>query len=701
MKLSAYFPASSILGEKSFYDAPTPGWKRLSIGCNHSVTGTVASCDRYGTAQVQYNLDFRPSIDLGSVVDLTSNRLIALQQRDEVKASVESIRARLPYDISATTPGFADFRALMAVVSAAEAAGSARRPVTYSRSTAEYTTVSTGYREPRLGDLYIGPSLCRTSREFITFLKLAGQAGVVRVSLLSDTTMTPEAKPLQGQGLAVFCAKIKAHIQKEANLLTSYGAHELASIAGVTQAISLNGHSDEGGWLRALLKSASYPPTSGVLIGTGNEFNGMPLQECIHKEDILTKVVADYLSTIALAHVSDTIVNGGTSTYERNADEPACIDSYGTLAHDIDDVMREWIVQICARDSMHTDSVSDCSAFSRTFNRRAIDRHLECGTLIAPWWWVETAPLLTKRIDGYDTPALHGEITKLPLFNVIDVSHDSPVLDGKGRVVPGATTGIKRESGPFRTEGASYLFNARYDKSETLARFAFNGFEKTGPEDFLFGNPAAKDLGEVRWVTPHNPMPHPLEGITDGSVNLDVLSTDWATDPTPHDLAHGTVDSFLGLFYVVNESSSEERVTFRACPRSLRRQLKLSSPHFQRLFRISVKSGKTEPSAGPPPTVGNPPPLQTIESDDDDSVDKIDSESGKEEHEEKVLAGEDDSDADGVADELAGAPSVVEKADPANPLSRPKQPTTDKPTQGPERVFSANQKKDAGSTAPV
>lgn len=685
-----------MLGEESLYDSPTPGWKRLSVACQHTVTGSIAGRDRYGTAAVQYNIDFRPDVDLGNVVNLTSNRLIALQQRDEVKASMEHLRARLPYDISATTPGFADFRALMAVVSAAEAAGAARRHVTYSRSTAEYTTVPTGYREPRLGDLYVGPSLCRTAKEFVTFLKLAGQAGVTRVSILSDSTMTPEAVPLQGQGLAVFCARLRVHIQKEANLLTSYGAHELASIAGATQVMSLNGHSDEGGWLRTMLKGASFPPSSGVLVGTGTEFNGMPLQECIHKADILTKVTADYLSTVALAHVADVTINGSTSVYERSADDPAAINSYGTLAYDIDAVLTEWAVQICSRDGMHTDSVSDGSAFSRMFNRDMIDRHLETGTVIAPWWWIETAPLLTGRIDGYAVPAVHSEVTKLPMFKVVEASHDSPMLDSKGRLVHGATLAFTREPGAFRMEGSSYLFNSRYDSENSLSRFKFNGYGRTNASDLLFGNSEATDMSEVRWKVPHNPFPHPLEGLSDIPVGFDARQVNWATDPTPKDICAGEVESQLGLFYVVKETKNEKRVTYRTCPRELKRALKLASPHFQRLYRIEVKTGPHPVPKGPPPTTGNPKPLSDIESGDEDSVL---SDPGpvveKENPEEIAQPSVSEDDTAGEKDELPDKQVVKEKATPSDPLNRPKQPTTDKP----EIVKKTGRKND--SEAPI
>jgi hypothetical protein len=695
MKLSAYFPASSILGEGSLYDAPTPGWKRLSVACQHTVSGTVAGRDVSGSAPIQYNLDFRPDVDLGNVSDLSSNRMLALQTRDVVKARVEKLRARLPYDVSTTSPGYADFRALTAVIAAAEAAGAARRPVTYSRSTAEYATVPTGYREPKLGDLYVGPSLCRTAREFVTFLKLCGQAGVKRVFILSDTTMTPEAVPLEGQGLAVFCARVRAHIQREVNDLAAYGAHELAAVVGVTQVMSLNGHSDEGGWLRGLLKSASYPPSTGILACTGSEFNGIPLQENIHKEDILTKVVAEYLSTIALAHVSDVVVNGRTTVYERGMLEDPTINAYGTFASDIDEVVREWTVQICMRDDMHIDAVTDGSAFTRKLNRDLHDRHFENCETIAPWWWVETAPLLTREIDGYEVPALRSKNVELKLFNCGAVSHDSPTLDKKGRVVPGATVSYERDSGEMRMEGASYLFNTRYVEDESLARFKFNGHGRTGAADFLFGNVSASDLDGLRWKTPHNPLPHPLEGLTEVPVHLDSLSVDWATDPTPQDIATGKVESQLGLFYVVTHSSAEKRTTFRTCPRGLRRALKLASPHFQRLYRIEVKSGPSKVPSGPPVTTGNAAPLTTIESNDDDSVLSTpplpeDKPPTKETVSEDGIKG----DPSGESDLVSSTKLSTEKVKATDPLSRPKQPYTHK-------EIVKNSANEGGSAAPV
>ncbi|BAU79485.1 coat protein [Diatom colony associated dsRNA virus 3] len=698
MKLSAYFPVSATLGASSLYDSPTPNWRRLSVACKHTVTGRVAGKDRAGSASVQYNSDFRPAVDLGEVVNLDSSVLIALQSRDVVKSHMDKLRPRLPYDVSATTPGFADFRALMAVISAAEAAGSARQRVIYSRGTAEYQVTPSGHREPRIGDLHIGPSVCRTSREFITFLKLVGQAGVKRVTILSDTSLTPEAVPLAGQGLAVFCAKIKAIVQQGANELCAYGSHELASVGGTTAAMSLNAHSDEGGWVRGMLTSMSYPPSTGILLGTGSSFNGVPLQECLHKEDIMTKVIADYLSSIALLHVADVTLNGSTSVYEREPGSRACLDSYGTLSADIDRVLEQWALLICRRDDMHPDATTDGSAFSACYDRRAIDRHFEDNLTIVPWWFVETAPLLLESYPGYDVCARHGTISKLPLLNVEEVTHDSPVLDDRGRVMHGATVGFVRRSGPFRMEGASYLFNERYSDGETLARFRINDRSIRKPSDaFMFAGDTGPDIESMRWKVPHNPLPHPLEGISDAAVEFQAMSVSYLEDPTPADLASGTVNSFFGLFSVVQKTEAAARVTYRGCPRTLRRKMKLESPHFQRLFRIKVNGEPSPPRPGPPPVQEHAPPLSDVESVDDNSELSEADDPGPPPPDvpttEAVPRPPQDSDPAGENDFISSADSTVQIARSGDPMSRPTPPITTKAV----KVTAAG--KDGGASA--
>ncbi|WP_207648101.1 hypothetical protein, partial [Clostridium beijerinckii] len=178
----------------------------------------------------------------------------------------------------------------------------------------------------------------------------------------------------------------------------------------------------------------------------------------------------------------------------------------------------------------------------------SLNRHFKYDNIV-PFYFVEFSPLLTAAYDGVFVPANHNSQTVLPLFAAMNVAHDSPVLGSMGRCVRGSSSWIVRSPTSFREEGASYIFSSSYCDKDGLHQLSNVDDLEGGynARDLAYVDNGATSVAGMRWLTPHNPMPHPLEGLSSHETTFKWDNITGFEDPTPTDIMSGRVISVFGF----------------------------------------------------------------------------------------------------------------------------------------------------------
>jgi hypothetical protein len=299
-------------------------------------------------------------------------------------------------------------------------------------------------------------------------MSICGLVGVKSVTILRDDIPGIDGRHLVGRKLAAFALRVQTNILQAAFDAMCYGAHKLAFEAGKTVGMRLNGHTDEGGWIRRLLSSPAYPVPTGFVFGVGTHFGGMPLQETIMEEDVFRVVVGDYLEFIALFPVADVQVHGEHSVIAASVEEPTRPGDYDLLFESIYHVFVRVRELLCDLGGFHHDANDGGGALTNYINRNPVDRHFG-NSHIMPWFFVEPSPLLTQAYEGYKVPARHGDIVKLPMFSALAVRHLGGNCDFVGCCSPGGKSYIIRRLIFFRDEGVLYFLSAAYSPDNGLS----------------------------------------------------------------------------------------------------------------------------------------------------------------------------------------------------------------------------------------
>jgi hypothetical protein len=616
MKLACYFPDASLF-QRDVFSEISADVERLILSIKHVVNTTLSGRDVVGEADIKYKLDWKKKKDFGEDMNLGARASVAVQSTDYIASRISELHARTSYAVQHLATGKADFRALLYVLGEALMGGAGS---TSFNDVVQYATIGTlgqNLRVPALGEIMLGADICQTNHQLVTLMGLARKAGVTHVTFLGDTLLSTEGQFLTGRGLAKFALRVALNVLKTAAETNSFGAHFEAFVSGMTSAVSLHGHTDEGGWIREFLKKSSFPPSCGIIANTGTEFMGLPLKESIAPQDCLKVAVAMYLESIALFHVADVQMNGKTSVYgkETKTDRPS---SYGDFVNDIDSMMVKWKGLICDKYGQHHDTMTSGGCHAKWISDDALERHFKPDIFI-PWFWVETSPLLMDKHVGYWTPASHSELVRLPLVGAKGLAHNSTYLDGKGRPRPGTDIYVKREMKSFREEGIHYILNPKYSKVGGL-NFFKNSEGANGEKmcEYALAEDGETNVAAMRWVTHDNPMPNPVEGMVLEEAHYKYLYSSIVDGVSTTDFMSGEVESRLGVFTVEKEDTTappKEDKTVRHVSRRVRRLL-TPNPHVQVLRTLchigAAPGGAALPSREPLGTADNNDDMKNV-----------------------------------------------------------------------------------------
>lgn len=553
MKFVQYLPDYSELASTKMYAHPKgKGRKRLTLAVDHLVSGEVGGRDRTGSARLEYHVDFNATTTVVGGMSNETSYYIGVQSSDYLAAQYEAVRSRTGYAAQHFDTGRFDQCAFLFVLGAAQMAGAAGVPIERTGSVPTYRTLSTGFSIPGISEIGLGPEMFKDAHEFLTIMTLAGSAGVRKVQLLTDLVPGEESTLLTGTALSRYALKVAANILYSANSCGVFGCHYAAYIQGMLSVATVNAHSDEGGWVRSLLTSPTYPRPTGTIFGVGREFAGLPLQEKLPAREMLRTSLGQMFEALALLPIADLNVNGEFTVVVRDPSSDGRVNDYPELPGSASLVLHEWRVLLSDLFGAHRDGVNQRGCFNHYYQANRVDRHFsnEC---IVPWYFFEPTPFLVKDYPSFEKFAKIDGITTLPLFKAKAVSHTREVPDRKGRLAPGSRIFLQRPKGDIRMEGFSYLLSGRYNELDGLGQLRnvagpLNCGLKANP---MFCDPAADTMSSMRWVLPHCPIPNPRELFTVEDMFLEYTVTDVYTSLTPKEVASGTVESRFGPFRVI------------------------------------------------------------------------------------------------------------------------------------------------------
>lgn len=633
MKFSSYLPDYDKLESSKFRPHPKDkSVRRLQLSVDHVVTGKVGGRNRYGKSALNYNLDFGASAPYSGRMINETKVYAGVQSTEFLAHEYERLRTRTGYSAQHFGTGMFDMRSIMYVLGAAQMGGVSGTTMTRSGEPALYKTLGGGYTTPRTGEITVGPQLYTTRHEFITALMLFGEAGVNSVQLMTDYIPGTEATILQGLALSRYVQRLAFNVLYMCNSTVTYGMHYQAYVSGMLSVCTLNGHSDEGGWVRKMLTMPDYPTPCGVLFCMDRRFGSYPLAEKVSTHEIARNTYAMFLEAMAMLAVADVKAHGKQSLARRGKDERRSVNSYEAILDQLPDVMEAWREIFCDLHGAHRDNCQTYGDYNAYIGLDAEDRHFD-NEVIVPWFFVEPSPFITEELGYYKPPAMTGKVTQLPMFRQEKVSHSASVVDPLyGGLAPGATIGIVRSAGDMRMEGFSYLLSPAYHPDNGLASLVIRrSRDGEGPDGAMFFDPEEELMNNQRWILSDCPIVAPFEGYTTAPQQLYYHVSGYGS-LTPQEIATGTVSSFFGTFRVGSGGEGLRSRTHRSVPRSIRNEMfnrEWNTAEFQYAQTVvvsgpapaqpdmplgvdtAVRDGTPTPTALPTPETVTPPDGET------------------------------------------------------------------------------------------
>lgn len=576
MDIIGFLPSSSELNASAF-----KRWNddeesvRLGLSISHSVHGSLGGKNVEGRSDLTYVLQGSTKCDnlAGELETTLDASYVGTQSPDLIRALMEELRPRTSYSVASVSDGLFDLRGFAYVLGVAAAAGSNNAEFNYDRGLASVRLLSPSWSVPVAGQLTIGPGIAVSSREYVTLAYLAYAGGIRSLQLMADLLPDRTARPLQGTELAGFALKLANNVFCAAQSCACAGHHMQAFFRGMSYSWSLWGHTDEGGWIRKALSCAMYPPGAGIIAVTTEEFMSLPLRRRIASEDVTKLCVGLYLTFAGLVTVADCEKEGVPTVFEKDSpSDDARPSSFEGLNQRIYDVMGIWRRLVADRFELHHGAVGDEHSFASYFNADKVDRHLSYEALI-PFWWVEPSPLVTGNTGKLFMPATRGCHKTIPFCGYEDLLHPDVPTHRNGTLAAGLAVKLKFGEGGLRSRGYSYLLSGSYRRENGLGYM-----EQLRDPDFgaystdaMFVEPGVTNCAERRWVTPHNPMPSPIEGYFVGTNMVQYVYAGNGNDPSLSDWRDGVVESMFGFFRVDSNPAKPTCMSHHAVPPNAKR----------------------------------------------------------------------------------------------------------------------------------
>jgi hypothetical protein len=381
-------------------------------------------------------------------------------------------------------------------------------------------------------------AMCSGKDEVMTAVCLLNMAGVKRVFTVAQQ-IDASGKKFCNLTLGSYCAKLAVNVISQAKEIGCGATHVLAYMRGLSHAITIRSHSEEGGIVRELLSHCSYPPSAGILNESTFKFKGIlstaPVTQtthnllCLHATEILLLLAAAATAADPGSEMDGIKIPRALFRVCDNPTRPS--DWYN-----FDSAVREWASKLI--DNIHSISgfanveVKDISSYTVLLSDDAPNRHVkrQVATVKAggsvsgvsdplmPFFWVEGSPINPGFDFPYFMPFDHdGKSNTFATLPFDDIKVPPNYCDDTitHRAIRGTRLILRPKRGTtFRSMGAMYLYSNQLSSVNGLASIEIikNTTEKCY-QPFGMTSPEAKTLAEARWFTPHNCIPHPASGL--------------------------------------------------------------------------------------------------------------------------------------------------------------------------------------------
>jgi len=478
---------------------------------------------------------------------------------EAVRGIVEALRVKQSFDLGLTGDGRFDMRALAYVCGVIVAQTASGGSVSLGNDAAAVRLWQPSWNAPSAADLVVGPNIARTGSDMVTFTRIARMAGVENVIMLADSVPGVNSRLHTGLTLGAYALRIFTCVMERADAASCASHHMLAFWRGMNKAVSLHAHTDEGGFVRAPLKAATYPRSCGVLTCGLGGFIELPTAKDLVRSEVTRVALAIHLTMAGLFSVSGINDDGHYTVFEGNGQanqRPSTLDGLESEMYDVLSVMRRKIERMFGFGAC---AVTDRHSMKNYFAADPVNRHID-GTFLSPLNYVEPSGLLVES----DEPALvasHGKAVMMPLCANRGVFFNPGCFEVGGRVVSGATLFVVKEKGNIRHDAMSYLMSAEYNKANGLGQVEYCSRADLGTSttDAMFVAAGVTNGAYRRWVTPHNPMPNVNEAFSTLPLSFSYVYRGIGREPSKDDWTAAKFTSVIGHFHVGQSSNGKPK----------------------------------------------------------------------------------------------------------------------------------------------
>lgn len=378
-------------------------------------------------------------------------------------------------------------------------------------------------------DFIVLKHLYKDPFELYSLLCILKLCGISQAYLAVPGVEKPISRALTGKTLALFCCTLQKKIEATAEVSNCFSHHASAFFRGMTSAVTLRAHSDEGGFIRNVCKIFSGPRPTGVITekarATGSTEPWMMALNGVRKW-----VLDTFLVGVACAVAADPCSEVAGTKY------PACVEhsslDFGAVAP-LDQCWTDYPTLFGLTEDWFTNFLDMFSAAyqmqggTRTHSTHSLgyfdlqnedqsphsDRHLK-EWKAAPFMWVDPSTVCFGQVKPAYSTATMTDPLVLPLWQN-EAYQSSTYRVSNGNVVSGSKTILSMKGTSLRNQGLWYLLNTRWNKEDGLAAFKLTIQPAKGATNVpAFARKNGETLADLTWYTWDSCTPHPLNCLT-------------------------------------------------------------------------------------------------------------------------------------------------------------------------------------------
>lgn len=365
----------------------------------------------------------------------------------------------------------------------------------------------------------ITKALYANPNELQTLLSLFRLCGVTRV-FTTAKTVCERGRLLTGRSLGhytlgVFCSIIGATEQ-----LGCAAPHFIAWFRGAMAAVTICAHTEEGGWLRKVLKMADYPKPLGIVPDLSPCAYSYPKRANPINVDVCSHFLEFYLlciRCITAADPADPQFETGTVVKRDEGAVGNRADCFTGLQELFSMWCDKFLSEVAVAAGLSRPDLSIERTFSRYWRGPPVDSHLNHEVII-PFFLVEPAGL--DVFDNIKDPFPRiGSFTReermpplgrrcIAIIPMKDYGHSAAGTAFRQCGVRFVTEGFT-----LRGLGLAYVWSGDGVNNNLLhVRPVVDPDHDYYHKDLaLARGDGLHSLSESRWIIPHAPVPHPAE----------------------------------------------------------------------------------------------------------------------------------------------------------------------------------------------